>query len=137
MSIKVYAPGNLGGDAEFFEFPNEKDPERPHQLLRMRVYMDNLVPQADGSFKDVNGSWRTVELWHASAKRWKEFYRKGMRVLVEGREVTESVSDSDLGPRLFTKVVAKYVAILPHRLESIVMAPKSTAPSEDQDADHS
>jgi single-strand DNA-binding protein len=135
MSTLFFGEGNLGGDAEFHEFPNPDDAQAPYRLLKARVYFDNPVRQSDGTFRDRGGSWMTVELWHAAAEHWSRLFRKGMRVVVHGKTVTEEWTDSEDTPQVTTKVDAKLMAILPYRIEAITLAPKTSTPAEESDAE--
>lgn len=134
MSTLFFGEGNLGGDAEFHEFPNPDDEHAPYRLLRARVYFDNPVRQKDGTFEDRGGYWTTVELWHSSAEQWSKLFRKGMRVVVHGKALIEEWTDGDGQPQVTDKVDAKLMAILPYRIEAITLAPKSPAPTEGHDA---
>lgn len=127
MSTLLYWEGNIGSAPEFREFPNDND--EPHRLLRLNVYFDNPVPVKDG-FEDRGGFWAPVEWWHRDAERWSNLLQKGMRVLVKGRMVREEWEDSDENPRQTFKVQARQIAILPYRLERIVLDPKPATPSE-------
>ena len=127
MSTQFYGEGNIGSSPEFHQFPNDND--EPHRLLRMSVYFDNPVPVKDG-FEDRGGYWAPVEIWHADAERWSKLYQKGMRVLVAGRTVRDTWQDSEDNERTTFKIEARRIGILPYRIESVVMGPKSTAPDE-------
>jgi single-strand DNA-binding protein len=134
MSTYFFGEGNLGGDAEFHEFPNPDDQSAPYRLLRVRVYFDNPVRQQDGKFVDRGGCWMTVELWHAAAERWSKLFRIGMRVVVHGKTITESWTDGDGKPHVTSKLDAKFMAILPHRVEAITLTPKVPATSDAHEA---
>jgi single-strand DNA-binding protein len=135
MSTLFFGEGNLGGDAEFHEFPNPDDTNKPYRLLRARVYFDNPVRQPDGTFRDRGGYWTTVELWHSSAEQWAKLFRKGMRVVVHGKALIEEWTDNEGEAQVSDKVDAKLMAILPHRIEAITLAPKSSTSAEDSSAE--
>lgn len=135
MSTLFFGEGNLGGDAEFHEFPNPDDEQAPYRLLRARVYFDNPVRQTDGTFKDRGGGWMTVELWHAAAERWSKLFCKGMRVVVHGKTITEDWTDGEGRPQVTTKLDARLMAILPYRIESVTLAPKASTPAEGSHAE--
>jgi len=132
MATKLIAAGNIGSAPEFREFPNDND--EPRRLLRLNVYFDNPVPQKDGTFKDRGGYWAPVEWWHRDAEHWSTLFQKGMRVLVEGRTICDRWEDEDANARMTFKVEAQYVAILPYRLASVSMTPRS---SDEEDASES
>lgn len=136
MSTLFFGEGNLGGDAEFHEFPNPDDEDAPYRLLRTRVYFDNPVRQKDGTFKDRGGCWMTVELWHAAAERWSKLFRKGLRVVVHGKTITEDWTDSEGRLQVTSKVDAKLMAILPYRIEAITLTPKASTPVDGAYADN-
>lgn len=124
MSTHFLGEGNIGSAPEYREFPNGND--EPRRLLRLNVYFDNPVPVKDGGFEDRGGYWAPVELWHGQAERWSTLYQKGMRVLVEGRTVRDEWEDAD-GPRVTFKIEARRIALLPHRIDRIVMSTKAPA----------
>lgn len=135
MSTHFFGEGNLGGDAEFHEFPNPDDEHAPYRLLRARVYFDNPVRQKDGTFKDCGGYWSNVELWHSSAEQWAKLFRKGMRIVVHGKAFTEEWTDGDGRPHVIDKVDARLMAILPYRIESVTLARKTSTPAEGSHAE--
>ena len=131
MSTRFTAEGNIGAAPEFREFPPH-DNEAPSRLLRLSVYFDNPVPK-DGEFQDRGGFWAPVELWHSDAEHWSTLYQKGMRVLVDGRMVRDDWEDGEGSPRTTFKVEARRVAVLPYRIERIVIAAKPSASPEAQE----
>lgn len=135
MSTLFFGEGNLGGDAEFHEFPNPEDENSPYRLLRARIYFDNPVRQKDGSYEDRGGYWTTVELWHSSAERWSKLFRKGMRVVVHGKTISEGWSDAEGKPQVTSKVEARLIAVLPYRVDAITLTPRTAAHVEPATAD--
>ena len=132
MSTRLIWEGNIGSAPEFRDFPNDND--EPHRLLRLSVYFDNPVPVKD-AFEDRGGFWAPVEWWHRDAERWSTLYQKGMRVLVEGRMVREEWEDSDENTHQTFKIRARRIAILPYRLERVVLDPKPTPASDADEPD--
>lgn len=126
MSTQFIGEGNIGSAPEFHEFPNGNEP--PHRLLRLSVFFDNPIPVGDGKFRDRGGFWGPVELWNSDAEQWSTLYQKGMRVLVIGRFVREEWEDSEENPRTTFKIEARRIGILPYRIESVTMGPKSSVP---------
>lgn len=133
MSTRFYGEGNIGSAPEFREFPNEQD--EPHRLLRLSVYFDNPIPVND-AFEDRGGYWAPVELWHRHAERWSTLYQKGMRVLVEGRTVSDKWEDNEGKPRVTFKIEARRIAILPDRIERVTLAPKSSSSPDEYAGGH-
>jgi single-strand DNA-binding protein len=127
MSTHFYGEGNIGSPPEFREFPHGN--EEPRRLLRLNVYFDNPVPTKDG-YEDRGGFWAPVEVWHRDAERWASLYKKGMRVLVYGREERDDWQGDDETPRTTYKINARSVGILPHRIESVTLSarPENEAP---------
>ncbi|TCV62212.1 single-stranded DNA-binding protein [Pseudomonas fluorescens] len=123
MSTFFVGEGNIGSAPEFQEFPSGND--EPRRLLRLNVYFDNPVPR-EGSYEDRGGYWAPVELWHREAEHWSKLYQKGIRVLVEGRTVRDEWEDSEDNARVTFKIEARRVAILPHRVQSVVMRERSS-----------
>lgn len=125
MTTSIDWEGNIGNAPEFKEFPNgNKDPRR---LLRLNVYFDNSIPKTDGSgFEDRGGFWANVEWWHRDAEHYADLFQKGMRILVQGRAVMDNwTKDGEEFSAL--KVQASRVAILPHRIESVSLAPSQSS----------
>lgn len=65
-----------------------RDNAKPHRLLRLNAYFDNRLPGKDG-YKDRDGYWAPVELWHPEAEHWQTLFQKGMCGLIDGRTVRE------------------------------------------------
>jgi single-strand DNA-binding protein len=128
MSTHFYGEGNVGSIPEVREFPHGN--EEPRRLLRLNVYFDNQVLRKDGEYEDRGGFWAPVELWHRDAERWAALYKKGMRVLVFGREERDDWQGDDGTPRTTYKINARSVGILPHRVESVTLSarPEAEAP---------
>jgi single-strand DNA-binding protein len=133
MSTHFYGEGNIGSPPEFREFPHGN--EEPRRLLRLNVYFDNPVPTKDG-YEDRGGFWAPVEVWHRDAERWASLYKKGMRVLVHGREERDDWQGDDETPRTTYKINARSVGILPHRIERVTLSakPEGEAPEAEAEA---
>ena len=129
MSTHFSGEGNIGSPPEYREFPNGND--EPRRLLRLNVYFDNPVPTKGGDFEDRGGFWAPVEIWHRDAAHWKDLYQKGMRVLVVGRMEREPWTDNEDQPRETWQINARSVGILPFRIESVVLSPKSQETAQD------
>lgn len=122
MSTRFTGQGNIGSAPEFREFPNGND--EPRRLLRLNVYFDNSIPVGD-AYTDRGGFWSAVEWWHADAGRFSELFQKGMRIMVDGRQVRDQWEDEE-GPRVAFKIEARAIAILPYRVERVDLAPKQS-----------
>jgi single-strand DNA-binding protein len=120
MSTFFVGEGNIGSDPQFLEFPNGN--EEPRRLLKLNVRFDNPVPVKDG-FQDRGGFWAPVEIWNANAENWADLYQKGMRVIVQGRMVSQEWQKEG-EKRVTYKIEARSVGILPHRVLSIAIEPK-------------
>lgn len=132
MSTYFIGEGNIGSAPEFREFPNGND--EPRRLLRLNIYFDNPVPvKKDGkeTFEDRGGFWAPVELWHQDAEHWQRLYQPRMRVLVVGRTVRDKWEDDDENERVTFKIEARSVGILPYRIESMTLIPKTAASDAD------
>ncbi|AKT32609.1 single-stranded DNA-binding protein [Pseudomonas syringae pv. actinidiae] len=131
MGTSVDWEGNLGSAPEFKEFPNgNKDPRR---LLKLNVYFDNSIPKADGSgFEDRGGFWANVEYWHRDAEHYANLFQKGMRVMIQGRAIIDNWTKDE---KEFSalKVQASRVAILPHRVEMVQLAPSRVTNQQQND----
>jgi single-strand DNA-binding protein len=125
MTTSIDWEGNIGNAPEFKEFSNgNKDPRR---LLRLNVYFDNSIPKTDGpGYEDRGGFWANVEWWHRDAEHYSNLFQKGMRILVQGRAVMDNwTKDGEEFSAI--KVQASRVAILPHRIESVSLAPSQSS----------
>ncbi|AZL70077.1 single-stranded DNA-binding protein [Pseudomonas oryziphila] len=122
MGTPVVWEGNVGNAAEHRSFANgNKD---PRHMLRLNVMFDNSIPDGQGSYKDRGGFWANVEWWHQDAERFAALFQKGMRVVVIGRAIMDTWTDKQSGQEVSAlKVEASRVAILPHRVEQIRLAP--------------
>ena len=129
MSTHFSGEGNIGSPPEYREFPNGND--EPRRLLRLNVYFDNPVPTKGGDFEDRCGFWAPVEIWHRDAAHWPDLSQKGMRVLVVGRMEREPWTDNEDQPRETWQINARSVGILPFRIESVVLSPKSQETAQD------
>ncbi|AYK25044.1 single-stranded DNA-binding protein [Pseudomonas aeruginosa] len=123
MSTHFWGEGNIGSPPEYREFPNGND--EPRRLLRLNVYFDNPVPTKGGDFEDRGGFWAPVEIWHRDVAHWKNLYQKGMRVLVVGRMEREPWTNNEDQPRETWQINARSVGILPFRVESVTLSPKT------------
>lgn len=122
MSTHFSGEGNIGSVPEFDEYPNGN--EEPRRVLRLNVYFDNPVPIKDGSYEDRGGFWMSVDWWHRDAEHWATLFKKGMRVMVSGREERDDWTDDDNHPRTTYRIKARAVGILPYRLETVTLSPK-------------
>ena len=128
MATSFWGEGNIGTKPEFKEFPNGN--EEPRRLLRLNVYFDNSIPRGDVKYEDRGGFWANVELWHKDAEHYSQLYAKGVRVLVQGRMQMDKWEDDDGDENSAMKVQASRIGILPHRVESIVLAAPDHAGAE-------
>ncbi|PUA41368.1 single-stranded DNA-binding protein [Pseudomonas protegens] len=121
--------GNVGSTPEFKEFPNGN--KEPRRLLRLNVYFDNSIPDNNNGYQDKGGFWAHVELWHRDAEHYATLYQKGMRVLISGRAVMDAwEKDGEKFQAL--KVQASRVALLPHRLTAVSLAPSQNSNTSTQ-----
>lgn len=112
--------GNIGSNPEFKEFPNGN--KEPRRLLRINVYFDNSIPKEGGGYEDRGGFWANVEWWHKDAEHYSALFQKGMRVTVAGRAVMDRW-ENDEGHFEALKIQASRIAILPHRVTMVNLAP--------------
>ena len=122
MSTHFHGSGNIGTAPEYREFPNGND--EPHRLLRMSVYFDNPILK-DGEYVDRGGYWAPVEWWHRQAEHWSTLFQKGMRVYVDGRTARDEWENEE-GPQSTFKIEASCIAILPYRIERVLLEPKNS-----------
>lgn len=105
---------------------------REFTVATMRVMFARYGRDENGDMKQVDGFWRTVEIYDAKAEACAKHLRKGARVLVIGEERTFQAKrdDSDETEQVI-KIVAEDVALQLTRVESITFAAKPPA-SEDE-----
>lgn len=121
MGTPVVWEGNVGNAPEYKTFPNGN--KGPRHMLRLNVMFDNSIPDGQGGYKDRGGFWANVEWWHQDAERFAAVFQKGMRVMVVGRAIMDSWTDKQSGQDVSAlKVEASRVAILPHRVEQVILA---------------
>ncbi len=128
MSTHFEGEGNMGSDPQVKVFPTT-DNTPPRGILRLNVFFDNPVAVADGKFEDRGGFWAPVEFSRdaQTCEQWAELYQRGMRVMVVGRMVRETWTDSNDQDRSAMKVRARAVGILPYRIEQVVMVQSQNA----------
>lgn len=121
MSTPIHGwEGNIGSTPDFKEFPNGN--KEPRRLLRINVYFDNSIPKEGGGYEDRGGFWANVEWWHKDAEHYADLFQKGMRVTVAGRAVMDRW-ENDEGQFEALKIHANRIAILPHRVTMVNLAP--------------
>jgi single-strand DNA-binding protein len=128
MSTHFLNVGNIGSAPEYHEFPND-DRGEPDCMLRVSVYFDHPIRVGE-EFEDRGGFWAPVELRHRDARKWCSLYQKGMRVAVSGDQVSEKWVDAEENDRVTFKIRARWIAILPYRIESLTLMPKAAEASE-------
>lgn len=105
-------------------------------VAKMRVMFARYGRDENGDMKQVDGFWRSVEIYGSKAEACAKFLRKGARVLVIGEERSFQAKreDSDETEQVI-KIVAEDVALQLTRIESITFAAKpqagETEPLED------
>ena len=119
--------GNIGSAPEFKEFPNGN--KEPRRLLRLNVYFDNSIPDGNGGYEDRGGFWANVEWWHKDGEQYAKLFQKGMRVQVTGRAVMDRW-EQDGEDYEALKIQASRIAILPHRITSVSLAPSQSQNSQ-------
>lgn len=127
MSTHFIGDGNIGATPEFRVFPNGN--EEPRKLLRLNVRFDNPIPIKGGGFEDRGGFWAPVEIWHVDAEHWSKLYQKGMRVVVDGRMISQEWDDKEGQKQVTFKVEARRIGILPQRIKSVEMQPTNAETS--------
>lgn len=87
MSNKFYGEGNLGANPDL-KIIDQNDPDR--MVSNLRVYFDNSIPKDDGGFEDKDGFWMNVEIWGKRAQACHDLFKKGDRVSVAGKVVSQT-----------------------------------------------
>jgi single-strand DNA-binding protein len=101
---KVMFIGNLGRDPEMRYTPNGKAVTE----FSVAVTHRGRDPQT-GEWADLGTDWFRVSIWGDRAERAAEEFRKGMRVLVEGRFRTREYEAKDGQKRISLDVSADNV----------------------------
>ena len=133
MSTHFTGDGNIGSAPEFRVFPNGN--EEPRKLLRINVRFDNPIPIKGGGYEDRGGFWAPVEIWHSDAEHWSKLYQKGMRVMVEGRMISQEWEDKEGVKQVTFKIEARRIGILPQRIKAVVMMGVSEDLTGEDDVD--
>lgn len=105
-------------------------------VAKMRVMFARYGRDENGDMKQVDGFWRTVEIYGTKAEACAKFLRKGARVLVIGEERSFQAKreDSDETEQVI-KIVAEDVALQLTRIESITFAAKSQVEEDEPQED--
>ena len=99
---KIQIIGNLGRDVETRFTPNGK------QVAEFTVAVNQGKPDGHGGWTDET-DWFRVSVWGEAAKTAAEKYRKGSRVLVDGRFRSREYEDRDHNKRTSLEVSADQV----------------------------
>ncbi|MFP5342445.1 MAG: single-stranded DNA-binding protein [Candidatus Limnocylindria bacterium] len=101
---KVMFIGNLGRDPEMRYTPNGR------AVTEFSVAVTHRGrDQQTGEWSDLGTDWFRVSIWGDRAERAAEEFRKGMRVLVEGRFRTREYEAKDGQKRISLDVTADNV----------------------------
>ena len=99
-------------------------------VATMRVMFARYARGEDGGVKQVDGFWRTVEIYDAKAEACAKHLRKGARVLVIGEEHTFQAKNEDGVEVQVIKIRAEDVALQLTRIESITFSAKAKSDKE-------
>ena len=98
-----------------------------YTVANMRVMFARYGRGEDGRVEQVDGFWRSVEIYGSKAEACAKHLRKGARVLVIGEERSFQAKNENGDETQVIKVVAEDVALQLTRVESIQFAAKAKA----------
>ena len=114
--------GNIGRDAELRRTANGK------AVAEFSVAVGYSKPDGHGGWTDEGTDWFRVSIWGAQAETAAEKYRKGSKVLVDGRFRSREYTAGDGTKRVSLEISADQVVALDSR-------PAATAAAGDVDMD--
>ena len=117
--------GNLADSPELKHM--QSNDGKDFTVANMRVMFARYARGEDGEMTQVDGFWRTVEIYGAKAEACAKHLRKGARVLVSGEERSFQAKNEDGQEVQVIKIVAEDVALQLTRVESITFTAKPKA----------
>ncbi|MFM2588175.1 single-stranded DNA-binding protein [Vibrio sp. TBV020] len=127
--------GNIGNAPELrYQPANERSHGEPRPLLKFNVKYDRLVKTNDpnNAYEDKGGFWVAVDYWDKDGDELSKLLLKGMRVRIEG-ELRMDVWEDKNNPGQMVSgmaLTASSIAILPRRIESLILKPSQGLPSQ-------
>ena len=102
---KVILIGNLGTD------PEVKHLENDNSVANFPIATSGTYKNKQGE-KVTNTEWHRIVFWGNLAKIAEKYLKKGSKIYVEGKLVTEKYTDKDGNDRYTTKVVCNNLTML-------------------------
>lgn len=102
---KVILIGNLGTD------PEVKHLENDNSVANFPIATSETYKNKQGE-KVTNTEWHRIVMWGNLAKIAEKYLKKGAKIYVEGKLVTEKYTDKDGNDRYTTKIVCNNLTML-------------------------
>ncbi len=102
---RVQLIGHLGAD------PEMKTLESGAKVARLRIATNESYKMANGEWKEET-MWHSITAWEKLAERAVEHYHKGSYIMLEGKLVNRSYTDSSGNKKYFTEVRASSITLL-------------------------
>jgi single-strand DNA-binding protein len=106
---KIVVIGNVGRDAELRYTPAGK------AVAEFSVAVGHSKPDGSGGWVDEGTDWYRVSVWGQQAETAAAKYRKGSKVLVDGRFRSREYEDKDHNKRTSLEISADQVVALDSR----------------------
>lgn len=100
MSTTVTLIGRLGADPEMRFTQGDKS------IASFNLVTSKSTKRPDGTWDESETTWHRVEVWEEFAENVVESLRKGMQVIVYGREFMDTYTTKDGAERQSLKVAA-------------------------------
>lgn len=121
---RVQLIGHLGAD------PEMKTLESGAKVARLRIATNESYKLANGEWKEET-MWHSITAWEKLAERAAGQFHKGSYIMLEGKLVNRSYTDTTGNKKYFTEVRASSITLLDKK-HSGQTAPESE-PAEEED----
>lgn len=102
---RVQLIGHLGAN------PEMKTLESGTKVARLRIATNEGYKTADGTWKEET-MWHNVSAWERLAERMEQQLQKGSYVMIEGKLVNRSYTDTNGNKKFYTEVCALNIMVL-------------------------
>lgn len=101
------------------------------KVARLRIATNESYKAANGEWKEET-MWHTVTAWERLAERAAEYFHKGSYIMLEGKLVNRSYTDTAGNKKYITEVRASSMVPLDKK-EARQVAPGAELPGEEED----
>lgn len=106
---RVQLIGHLGAN------PEMKTLESGTKVARLRIATNEGYKTADGNWKEET-MWHNVSAWERLAERMEQQLQKGSYVMIEGKLVNRSYTDTNGNKKFYTEVRALNIMVLDKKI---------------------